>query len=1420
MRILRWVTSGSALALAIVLSLVLASGALGASQRSAGDGFPVIDPPTGLTSTSVTLHAHNPNTGNTFAYYEYGQTTAYGTVVTAAGPVTPNTDDPVLLTGLTPCTTYFYRYSVAAVGPPGGLHSTGSNFTTLGCSSSSAPNQTDESVDMTLTQTALPASVRAGDQVTITYTATNRAGVRASDVTVGVALPAGVALVSATPSQGTCAGTFSCSLGRLSQGESATVRVVLTFNVAGGISLNTAVGTTNPDPVVGNNYARAAIIVGAKLSTRTLTLASTTRIPGPGLGAQDSKIRVVGTLASSEARCAGGVRITVFRSATPEGASDITAGVTAFTTGADGSFAVSLDDKPGMFWKFSVAPAEEAAYACTVASASATIAPRLVKRSIAGTAERDDLVKTLSHITGKVTADSVWCSSGVTVAVSGSGIAAGTKAKTDANGQFTLDVKDTTLNPAVPEQYRVVLAEEFVQANQCEAAAGAVAAPPVPVERSVAGTALPRKPAGNPDAGFSVQATVSSASPDCVARATVTLARRAPGANSFVAVTSGTTDRSGGVVLSAPDDTGAYQLELQPKAVNSSACSRAASGFRVPQRVMLRTILQAAADRTPVDSPFVTVSGTLAGAGDTITRIADCVPSSVEVEVRKAGSTGGWASIGRARTTDGLGRFAAQVRIDVAAGFEFRIAADEFEAGRYLCRAAAAPITVPVQQFGRNIQVAAQIEVRGADNRDPNSRRVHSGAQVTLRGTIASPAARCVMNIDLAVDGFFGGRRTVTTGGLEPGSGGLPTSRFTVTGLVAAPDEAAVLADDTARLFRVAVARTTVGGIDCAFDVQELPQITTPSVVNTSGNLKVPGGSVALTARLQAFGAGCRTGVPVAIQRSDSPDAPSPVWIDVATANPDADGTISTRFSEPGRLYQRDGWRLVAGGQGTVEGDCAPTITRFTMPKPVFVKSPPANGIDSELQIGVTHDATKAAIDIVVVTNPDTEAARRTCTYGQKLRVNVYSTADNIGQQYDTVIDKEGRARIIVDRQAHLADVDVWLSSKNLATAGEGGLSLGCNDVDKGTAQVFGLLVPKNPVPLKLESTAFRSQLKVGYKLGFKLSTDDPICTTSPLVLTDAAGKVIARARATAAGLAEFAGREIPPAGSTWSVNIAPAGFGKDDLVKCQAAGMSFQWGAPLPAPPQPPKTVSASLKVEYLQGAKAATGVRAAVAQARITVVVEGGPSDLGCYLGAQVGYTQAYVSRGFLGDVVVADRHDNVAQANGSIPPSFVVPLLQVPSLVGIHLSFPERYAACLVPKGNLGAALKIADDGLLDADKWEFKTFAIAKSRVPAFEKAVTCKYGPTIQPLGKPRDGYVISCSSFLAVAFDAVVEGVVTFAADEYLGPLAGPFAGKLIMAAYDFGTDPDPNASFTDKIESRLDDNDNINLPTPDRRVG
>jgi hypothetical protein len=49
----------------------------------------------------------------------------------------------------------------------------------------------------------------------------------AANVVVSDPLPAGETLVSATPSQGTCAGTVTCSLGTVNSGASATIKIVV-----------------------------------------------------------------------------------------------------------------------------------------------------------------------------------------------------------------------------------------------------------------------------------------------------------------------------------------------------------------------------------------------------------------------------------------------------------------------------------------------------------------------------------------------------------------------------------------------------------------------------------------------------------------------------------------------------------------------------------------------------------------------------------------------------------------------------------------------------------------------------------------------------------------------------------------------------------------------------------------------------------------------------------------------------------------------------------------------------------------------------------------------------------------------------------------------------------------------------------------
>jgi uncharacterized repeat protein (TIGR02543 family) len=87
-----------------------------------------------ITYTGATLNGTvNANNASTAVTFEYGTTTAYGTIVTAAqSPVTGTSATSVTaaLTGLVPNTTYYYR--VVGVNTAGTTNGADSSFTTLG----------------------------------------------------------------------------------------------------------------------------------------------------------------------------------------------------------------------------------------------------------------------------------------------------------------------------------------------------------------------------------------------------------------------------------------------------------------------------------------------------------------------------------------------------------------------------------------------------------------------------------------------------------------------------------------------------------------------------------------------------------------------------------------------------------------------------------------------------------------------------------------------------------------------------------------------------------------------------------------------------------------------------------------------------------------------------------------------------------------------------------------------------------------------------------------------------------------------------------------------------------------------------------------------------------------------------------------
>jgi uncharacterized repeat protein (TIGR01451 family) len=116
--------------------------------------------------------------------------------------------------------------------------------------------------DMSITKTDSPDPVAPGGMLTYHLTVTNNGMPTMPATTSGVVLtdvlPAGVTLVSATPSSGTCSGTstVTCNLGIFPSGVAATVDIVVNApNTSGTITNTATVAAATTDPNVSNNTA-------------------------------------------------------------------------------------------------------------------------------------------------------------------------------------------------------------------------------------------------------------------------------------------------------------------------------------------------------------------------------------------------------------------------------------------------------------------------------------------------------------------------------------------------------------------------------------------------------------------------------------------------------------------------------------------------------------------------------------------------------------------------------------------------------------------------------------------------------------------------------------------------------------------------------------------------------------------------------------------------------------------------------------------------------------------------------------------------------------------------------------------------------------------------------------------------------------
>ncbi|HRK72626.1 MAG TPA: DUF11 domain-containing protein, partial [Rhodothermales bacterium] len=125
---------------------------------------------------------------------------------------------------------------------------------------SSASVNASQAADMAVLKTVDKVDPKAGDVVYFTITAQNHGPNNATSVVVTDALPAGLSLVQASPSQGTyVAGTGAWSIGSVAAGQSVVMTIAARVDNTGAIVNTATITATEPDPQIANNISAATV---------------------------------------------------------------------------------------------------------------------------------------------------------------------------------------------------------------------------------------------------------------------------------------------------------------------------------------------------------------------------------------------------------------------------------------------------------------------------------------------------------------------------------------------------------------------------------------------------------------------------------------------------------------------------------------------------------------------------------------------------------------------------------------------------------------------------------------------------------------------------------------------------------------------------------------------------------------------------------------------------------------------------------------------------------------------------------------------------------------------------------------------------------------------------------------------------------
>jgi large repetitive protein len=215
------------------------------------NGNPVL-----LSQVSISLYEKAENSGISL-------NTSTGVVTVAPG---------------TPAGTYTLKYQICMSSNPSGRCDIASVKVTV------------LSADLSINQTDSPIPVLAGQNVTFCLTVTNNGPTYAQNVSVDEILPAGLSLISATPSSGTW-NNSTWNIGKLSVSNSETILIVA--KVANNITANVRnlahIYTLTYDPVSSNNSVSQITSVSSS-SNLSITM---TASPDPGVAGQSLTYSII-----------------------------------------------------------------------------------------------------------------------------------------------------------------------------------------------------------------------------------------------------------------------------------------------------------------------------------------------------------------------------------------------------------------------------------------------------------------------------------------------------------------------------------------------------------------------------------------------------------------------------------------------------------------------------------------------------------------------------------------------------------------------------------------------------------------------------------------------------------------------------------------------------------------------------------------------------------------------------------------------------------------------------------------------------------------------------------------------------------------------------------------------------------------------